>query len=67
MRAPDGYWAFVPDPLPSRFDLDLPTVSLLTEAERGMGELVGVGKLLPNPHLLIGPFLFAGRRFCRAG
>ena len=57
VRAPDGYWAFVPDPLPSRFDLDLPTVSLLTEAERGMGELVGVGKLLPNPHLLIGPFL----------
>jgi Fic family protein len=57
VKAKEGYWAFVPDPLPTNIDLDLKTVSLLAEAERGLGELVGIGKRLPNPHLLISPFL----------
>jgi Fic family protein len=57
VRATDGYWAFVPDPLPKNIDLDLKTINMLAEAERGVGELVGIGKRLPNPHLLISPFL----------
>ncbi len=57
LKSPEGQWAFVPAALTAWIDLDLGAVKLLTDAERGMGELVGVGKRLPNPHLLIGPFL----------
>src|SRR2546426_7187170 len=57
LKTAEGYWAFIPAPLPSAIDLDLKTTNLLAEAERGMGELVGIGKRLPNPHLLISPFL----------
>ena len=57
VKTSDGYWAFAPDPLPKDIVLDLKTISMLAEAERGVGELVGIGKRLPNPHLLISPFL----------
>lgn len=54
----DGQLTFVPDPLPPRIDgFGRTTVQLLAEAERRLGELAGVGRTLPNPHLLIGPFL----------
>jgi Fic family protein len=33
------------------------TISLLDEASRALGELAGLGRMLPNPHLLIGSFL----------
>ena len=39
------------------FALELSTVNLLADAERALGELKGVGQRLPNPHLLINPFL----------
>ena len=55
--APEGHLAYVPDPLPSQFALELSTVNLLADAERALGELKGVGQRLPNPHLLINPFL----------
>jgi Fic family protein len=32
-------------------------VNLLSEADRALGELAGVGRLLPNPHLLINPYI----------
>jgi len=54
---PEGVAAFVPDPLPPRFTLDTPTANLLAETRGAVGELAGVGRLLPNPHLLINPFL----------
>lgn len=54
----DGQITFAPDPLPPRLDsFDRVTVQLLAEAERRVGELAGVGRMLLNPHLLIGPFL----------
>ena len=56
IRAGD-YWAFDPDPLPGSLDLDVETVNLLATAERAVGELNGIGRMLPNPHLLIRPFL----------
>jgi Fic family protein len=39
--------------------LDFTTESLvlLSLANQKLGELAGVGKMLPNPHMLIGPFL----------
>lgn len=51
------YWAFVPDPLPPALTLDIGTVNRLSAADRALGELNGIGQMLPNPHLLIGPFL----------
>ena len=51
------YWAFDPDPLPPSLALDIDTVNLLATAERAVGELNGIGRMLPNPHLLIRPFL----------
>jgi Fic family protein len=55
--APEGHLAYIPDPLPPQFDLELSTINLLADAERALGELKGVGQRLPNPHLLINPFL----------
>jgi len=55
--APEGHLAYVPDPLPPQFALELSTVNLLADAERALGELKGVGQRLPNPHLLINLFL----------
>jgi Fic family protein len=52
------YWAFVPDPLPSELALDYRIIAQqLSDAARAVGELAGVGQMLPNPHLLINPFL----------
>ena len=38
-------------------ELDWELVNLLSEANIKLGELSGAGQLLPNPHLLIGPFI----------
>lgn len=53
----EGYYAFHPSPLPPVFDLDWGLMRLLSEADQAMGELSGAGQLLPNPHLLIRPYL----------
>jgi Fic family protein len=53
----EGYWAFVPSHLPRQLDLAPDTVKLLDEATGAVHRLGGVGRLLPNPHLLIGPHL----------
>jgi Fic family protein len=53
----DGYRAFHPEPLPRRLDLPQSLVTLLDEATGAVHRLGGVGRLLPNPHLLIGPHL----------
>ena len=51
------YWCYVPNPLPPQIDLDWGLANLLSEANIKLGELSGAGQLLPNPHLLIGPFI----------
>ncbi len=51
------YLAFVPDPLPPRLVLDTTLVGVLSEADRGLGMLAGLGRMLPNPQLLIDPFI----------
>jgi Fic family protein len=55
-RGEGAYHAFVPAPLPPRLELAPGLVALLSEADRAVGRLGGVGQNLPNPHLLIGPF-----------
>jgi Fic family protein len=57
IRSIDGHETFVPDALPRVFDLDRPRVYLLDEASRGVAMLAGVGETLPNPYLLIRPFV----------
>ncbi len=57
IRTPRGYWAFVPHPLPPSLELNWSLVRLLSEADRALSELAGAGRLLPNPHLLIGPYM----------
>ncbi len=52
-----AYWAFVPHPLPPALPLDAELVRTLSDADRALGELAGLGRAMPNPHLLIGPFL----------
>ena len=52
-----GYLAYYPRPLPKDVELSLPTVKLIADAEAALGRLAGAGRLLPNPHLLIRPYL----------
>ena len=52
-----GYWAFLPDPLPPSLSIDWDLVNLLSRADRALSELGGLARNLPNPHLLIGPFV----------
>lgn len=51
------YWAFVPHRLPPHLDADWALVNDLSRADRALSELAGVARTLPNPHLLIGPFV----------
>jgi Fic family protein len=51
-----SYLAFVPSPLPPEISWSENLVSRLSSADRAIGRLAGVGRILPNPHLLIGPF-----------
>jgi Fic family protein len=54
----DGaYWAFVPRPLPPDITPGMELMQTLSEADRALGELAGLGRTMPNPHLLIGPFI----------
>jgi Fic family protein len=53
----EGCWAFVPVPIPPKLDYGPPLVAALSEADRALGELAGLGRTLPNPYLLTRPFL----------
>ncbi len=51
------YWAFVPHLLPPALPFDAGLVNTLSDADRALGELAGLGRTLPNPQLLIAPFI----------
>ncbi len=57
VRHANGYWAFVPHPLPPYIDWSPALVSALSEADRALGRLAGLGQSLPNPQLLSKPFM----------
>ena len=42
---------------PVELQLDSRTVLLLSEADRALGRLAGAGRLLPDPHLLVQPYV----------
>jgi len=52
-----GYSAFIPNPLPPKVSYDETLVQLLSEANRNLGNLNGIGTQLPNPSLLIIPYV----------
>jgi len=52
-----GNPAFVPAPLPPTIRFDAELVSLLSKADTALAELSASGKHLPNPHLLISPYV----------
>jgi Fic family protein len=47
----------VPNPLPPSFLWTPDLVAALSEADRALGELAGLGRSIPNPPLLIRPFI----------
>lgn len=53
----EGYFAYTPALLPPDLPLDWDLIRLISEADQALGELSGAGQLLPNPHLLIRPYL----------
>ena len=57
VRVASGYTAFIPDPLPPPLEWTQRLVRALSDADRLAGRLAGEGSRLPNPHLLIRPFV----------
>ena len=56
-KGQEAYWAFVPHDLPPDLDRDNDLALVLAEAERSLGELNGLARAMPNPHLFVGPFI----------
>src|SRR5213596_1429619 len=57
VRARGGYHAFVPAPLPPKLAYGDDLVLGLSRADAALSELSGLGRHLPNPHLLIAPYV----------
>lgn len=57
IRTPQDYLAFVPNPLPPKIELDMSLALALSRADAALSELSGLGGQLPNPHLLISPYI----------
>ncbi len=57
IRTPRGYFAFIPSALPPDLSFDTPLVLALSQADAALSELSGSGRHLPNPHLLIAPYI----------
>jgi Fic family protein len=53
----EGYKAYTPNPLPPEITWSTRLVRILSQADQLLGRLVGEGQRLPNPHVLIRPFV----------
>lgn len=56
-RQPNRYWAYIPAPLPPTITWSVELVTMLSKADRALGELAGLASMLPNPNLLIQPLI----------
>jgi Fic family protein len=54
-KGEQAYWAFIPNPLPPSLHLTSEMVCALSNADRALGELAGLGRTLPA--LFINPFI----------
>lgn len=52
-----GYWVYFPAPAPRHIEYTDETVRLVEEATGALHRLSGVGRMLPNPRLLIAPYV----------
>ena len=52
-----AYSAFVPHPLPPDLPVDRELMHKLSDAFYALGELAGLGRMMPNPQLFIQPFM----------
>lgn len=57
IRCPGGYQAYVPEPLPPGIAWSADLAAALSRADLAIGRLAGEGRRLPDPHLLIRPFV----------
>ena len=57
LRTESGYYAFLPALLPPDVKYTPELVNALSDADSALGELSGVGRLIPNPHLLIASYI----------
>ncbi len=57
VKSPKGYNAFIPNNLPPKFEWDNKLVNSLSRADFLLGKLAREGSKLPNPHLLMRPFI----------
>lgn len=51
------YSAFVPNPLPPEIQPSWRLTTLISEADRAVSELAGIGRTIPDPAILIEPFM----------
>ncbi len=57
VKTPRDYLAFVPNPLPPTITYSAELIRLLADAAGSLGELAGLGRMLPNPYSLVNPAL----------
>ncbi len=57
VKVREGYQAYLPDPLPPSIEWNERLARHLSDADRLIGQLATIGANLPNPHLLIRPFV----------
>jgi Fic family protein len=57
VKTSTGYWTFIPAPLPPAIAYDAALALLLSQADAALSELSGLGRYLPNPDLLIAPYM----------
>ena len=52
-----AFWYFDPAPIPRQLHLEPATVIALSDANLALGQLQGLGQLIADPQLLIGPYI----------
>ena len=52
-----AFWYFSPKFIPRKLDLDPATILALSDADAALGHLQGLGHLVRDPQLLVGPYL----------
>ena len=57
IKSPKGYSYYLPNPLPPIIEWSNQLVNTLSRADYLLGKLAREGSKLPNPHLLISPFI----------
>ncbi len=52
-----AFWYFRPNPIPRDLQLQTRTIKALSDADASLGRLQGLGALIRDPQLLLGPYL----------